>query len=172
MKIALDVDDVIAAFTPHAFEYLGKTLPDKIDYWSVEEMDRQLGKGWFHDILEHEEEFWTSLPALSDPKDIDFKVYCYMSAFPTKMFHTRYEWIKAQGFPDAPLILTMDKVNTCEHLGIDILVDDKPDTIRKLENSDTVGVHFITPYAGFEPEGIHITNLKEIQILLGEEIYE
>ena len=50
MKIALDVDDVLAAFVPHVHHHFGKTLEEKIDHWSVPLMNSRLGEGWFGKI--------------------------------------------------------------------------------------------------------------------------
>lgn len=164
LKIGLDVDDVICAFTPCVFNWLGKEMPEKLDYWSVEVMDKYLGKNWFTEIIQHEEEFWKGLHILSSPTNINFEISCYMSAFPTKMFHTRYQWLIDHGFPEAPLILTQNKLKVCKQLGMNILIDDKADTIKQLQDTEVRGIHFINEYADFEPIGEFITNLKDLKI--------
>ena len=83
------------------------------------------------------------------------------------MYDLRKQWLKEKGFPDAPLYATSKKLEKCEKLGITHLVDDKPLTIQQLKGSGTIGVHFITPYAAFEPAGPHfITNLNQLKSLL------
>lgn len=162
-RIALDVDDVLAAFTPHAHTFHGKELPNKLDYWSVPGMEERLGKGWFLDKLAQNNDFWKTIPVLSPATDIDFEIVCYISSFPIEMFHHRYKWLRDNGYPDAPLILASNKRDICTKLDIDILVDDKPETMKNLIGSGTRGIHFMTPYAGFEPVGEYITNLKQLK---------
>jgi hypothetical protein len=163
-KIALDVDDVLAAFTPHAHKFHNKEMAEKLDYWCPVTVQGILGEGWFLDHIAPNEEFWRTIPLLSDPKDIDFDVFCYMSSFPEDMFEARTAWLKKNGFPDAPLICTSKKKKTCSLLKITHLVDDKPHTIKELRGSSTKGIHFITPYCGFKPVGKRVINsLKEVK---------
>lgn len=161
IRIALDVDDVLAAFCKHVASFFNKPLI-KQDYWCVQIMDEYYGKGWFHKIAPIEE-FWKTIPVLSDPKDINFPVHCYLSAFPEDMFNARVEWLRNHGFPDAPLICVSDKLQKCIELGITHLIDDKPATIQKLKDSPVQGIHFITDYAGFEPVGNFVTNLNQVR---------
>lgn len=163
MKIALDVDDVLARFTIHAFNHFNKVMPEKLDHWSVPLMDKYLGENWIHKVW-LDEEFWGNIPILSSPELIDFNVACYISHFPKEMFKVRSEWLSKNGFPDRPLIWSADKLSTCRHLGIDVLVDDKPATMTSfLEQEDIKGLHFISHYADFKPVGAHIKSLKEVK---------
>lgn len=161
MKIALDVDDVLAAFCLHTSNFYGIPL-EKRDYWCVKTMDAYYGEGWFSRIAPVRE-FWETIPVLSNPSDIDFEVECYMSAFPEEMYDIRVEWLRKNGFPNAPLVVTFDKLEKCLELGITHLVDDKPAMIQKLQDSPVKGIHFITEYAGFEPVGNHVTSLKQVK---------
>jgi hypothetical protein len=162
MIIALDVDDVLAAFTPHTHHYFNVPLV-KCDYWDEGLTDEKFGKGWFSDVIALRKNFWETLPRLSDPSDIDFDVAYYISAFPEDLYEERKRWLREQGFPDRPLICAFDKLQKCRELGVDVLVDDKPATIKKLQGTDIKGIHFITPYAGFEPIGPHVTNLNQVK---------
>lgn len=161
LKIALDVDDVICQFTPHAHDFYGKEM-EKCDYWCEKTMDARLGKLWFTNGIAPDREFWKTIPPLSDPKDITFDFDYYISAFPEEMYNERVEWLKEHGFPDKPLIVSFFKLEKCIELGVDILVDDKPATILKLQNSPVRGIHFVPSYAGFEPVGEYITNLNQL----------
>lgn len=163
--VALDVDDVLCAFTPHACNFHKKEMPEKIHYWCENTMDGHLGEGWFNrsGIVE-DVEFWKTIPRLSDPKDIDFTVSYYISAFPESMYDARIHWLKENGFPDAPLICTYDKLEKCKELGVTHLIDDKTMTIEKFKGSDIAAIHFIPPYAGFEPVGDKVIyNLSEVK---------
>lgn len=162
MKIALDVDDVIAAFTLHVHNYYSKPLESKVDYWSVPKMDEILGVGWFKGIA-GVKDFWDTIPVLSCPSNIDFEISCYMSSFPQEMYESRVTWLRNNGFPKAPLIVCSDKLSKCLELGVNILIDDKPEMMRSLLNSPVRGIHFITHYAGFEPVGNYVTSLKQVK---------
>jgi hypothetical protein len=165
MRIALDVDDVIAAFTPHAFAWYGVTLR-RTDYWSVPNMNEILGEGWFPKLAV-QKEFWETIPALGLPEDIDFHVDYYISSFPKELYSVRLKWLRDKEFPDAPLVISNNKKDTCESLGITYLVDDKPQTIIDLEESPiTTGIHFITPYAGFNTVGKTIESLTEVNTII------
>lgn len=161
-KIVLVCDDVLANFCLHAANHFGKPL-GKVNYWCVETMDNIYGEGWFATIAPIKE-FWETIPVLSRPSDIDFEVDSYMSSFPEEMYDIRVEWLRKNGFPDAPLIVTHDKLGECIKRGATHLVDDKPKTIAQLLDSPVTGIHFITPYAGFQPVGTKvITNLKQVK---------
>jgi hypothetical protein len=163
VKIALDVDDVLCQFAPYAHAFHKVPMPEKIDYWCERTMNGALGTGWFDQKIAPVEEFWRTIPILSKPEDINFDVSYYISAFPENMHKIRVEWLRQHGFPDAPLICTFDKLAKCIELGVTHLVDDKPATIQKLQGTSIKGIHFITPYAGFEPVGdAVITNLNQL----------
>lgn len=162
--IACDVDDCLAAFTPHAHKFYEKEM-EKCHYWCTHTMDAKFGKDWFNKIAPVEE-FWKTLPRLSDPKDIDFEISYYISAFPQEMYQLRVDWLKEHGFPDAPLVVSMNKVETCKELGVDVLIDDKPQTIISLQGTGITGIHFMTEYAGFDPVGNYITNLNQVNEVL------
>ena len=82
------------------------------------------------------------------------------------MYHVREEWLKKKGFPPHPLIVTHDKLGACKELGVNVLVDDKPEMMRILEGTEVRGIHFIPEYAGFQPIGEHVYNLQNIKALL------
>lgn len=161
MKIALDVDDVLAAFSEHIANYHGKTLI-KQNYWCKDTMESYFSPTWFTDVKDNPE-FWDTLPVLSPAHEIDFEVACYISAFPEELRHIREAWLKKHGYPDRPLLCSYDKLPTCRAHGIDVLVDDKPATIEMLQGTEVKGLHFITPYAGFDPVGDYITSLTQVK---------
>ena len=167
LKVALDVDDVLAAFTPHAHTHYGKELI-KLNYWCSDTMEEHFGKDWFVPISQREE-FWKTLPVLSDAKLIDFEFDYYISSFPIEMYDARIEWLMVNGFPNKELIVSSDKLKTCIELGVNVLIDDKPSTIESLNGSGVLGIHFINEYAGFMPVGDYIiTNLDQVKGILEE----
>lgn len=162
--IALDVDDVLAAFTPHCHTYFQIPLNGKYDYWCEMTAEDKFGKGWFTEKVSKDIDFWKSLPRLSNPEDIDVDIAYYISAFPEELYEERKRWLLEHGFPDRPLIHSFNKLEKCIELGVTHLVDDKPATIQKLQGSPVKGIHFYTHYAGFNPVGNSvITNLNQIK---------
>lgn len=166
-RIAVDVDDVLAAFTPYAHQFHKVPMDDKLDYWCERTMNEKMGVGWFSEKIAPVQEFWKTIPVLSRPEEIDFDIFCYMSSFPEQMVEARYQWLFNSGFPPAILICIQDKITECKRLGITHLIDDKPSTIQKLQDTDTIGIHFMAPYAGFEAVGDYvITNLNQVNKIL------
>ncbi len=156
-RTALDIDDCIAAFTPHAHDFCGAEMGG-CNYWSVEEMDSRLGKGWFESICKSSE-FWKTIPVLNK---VDFDFHCYMTSSPDHKYEERLEWLKINGFPDKPLVITNDKVLNCIKMEIDLLIDDKIDNILKVREAGLLGLHYVPHYASFEPVGDFITDLKDV----------
>lgn len=160
--IALDIDDVLCRFTPHVHKYFNKEL-EKLDYWCPIVMNGKFGEGWFLGHIAPDEEFWATVPVLSLPEEIDFEFDYYISSFPREMYDVRMKWLKENKFPDKPLICSSNKLETCKELGVNVLVDDKAETIHHLLKNDILGIHFINEYAGFKPVGDFITNLNQVK---------
>jgi|SRR6478609_5422568 len=92
MKIALDVDEVLAGFMPALFKELNIKLR-KCNNWCQETMDGICGVGWF-DRVRFNKSFWRNLPTISKPEDIDFDFDYYISSFPPEMYDERVAWLK------------------------------------------------------------------------------
>jgi hypothetical protein len=164
--IALDVDDVLAAFTPHAHEFHGVPM-EKCNYWSERVMDARLGTHWFSKHIAHVEDFWRSIPRLSNPEDIDFEFHYYISSFPVEMYEIRKQWLLDNGFPDKPLVAASNKLEKCQELGVNVMIDDKPATIQGMIGTSVKGIHFVNEYAAFEPVGDYVVNnLNEVKKFL------
>lgn len=167
LKIAIDVDDVLCAFTPHAHAFHGVPMPEKVDYWSEQVMDARLGQYWFSKHIAPIEEFWKTIPLLSKPEEIGFEIECYMSSFPPEMYEIRKEWLLVNKFPNVPLVVTTNKLTTCKKMGIDVIIDDKPQTIREMNENGILGIHFYNHYAGFDPVIPYVVfNLNQVKNFL------
>jgi len=165
MTVALDVDDVLAAFTPHVFRYFRQDI-EECDYWCVKGMAKRFGKDWFTGKISKDMGFWKTLPVLSFPEYIDFEFDYYISSFPEWLYDEREWWLARNKFPEKPLIHTMNKVEKCKELGVDLLIDDKPQTITECKEAGINTLHFIPYYAGFKPIGKYITSLKHVNTWL------
>jgi len=122
-KVGLDVDSVCAFFTKGFYDWFNQPFiaPNK---WEDEFIITNFKK------IVDVPAFWLSLEVLSDPKDIDFDVFCYVTARPIAS-HITYKWLIDNGFPDRPVFTvgsSGDKHNTktdvINTLGITHFCDD------------------------------------------------
>jgi hypothetical protein len=142
-KIALDVDDTIAGFYSHMCKQF-KRPELRVDIW-----DGKVDCKWiadeFPDLFSNLE-FWNSQPVLSSPQSITFDFDYYLTAFPEDLKWLRRNWLLRNGYPDKPVICTDNKVEVMLDLQIDVLVDDKPSTIKKVREADLIGIQFVPSY--------------------------
>lgn len=118
--VGLDIDGVLAEFSDHFlnwFDFEDKSAPTDWD-------DRRFREN-FHKIA-HSEEFWSSLPPIIHPKDLDVKPSVYITArdIPTEVSKN---WILRNGFPDAPVItvgMGKSKVEVAQACKLDVFYDD------------------------------------------------
>ena len=167
-KIALDVDDVLAAFYPEVCKRFG--MPEvKTNIWD--------GKGtckWIADKfpnLYYEKEFWENMGVLSNPLSITFDFECYITSIPDFLCEMRVEWLKRHGFPDKPVVCTNDnKLQRMKEEGIDILIDDNPSTIKEVREGGLIGIQFIPYYMSNynERDPFSIRHLSEVNQIVEE----
>lgn len=155
MKYALDVDGVLLHWYRHAMRILGYPYRDHLPDWKVPE----IGKHW--SFVESSAEFWTNIPALSPPETLQVPVTCYITALPEKWKSLREENLKSLGFPEAPVIVSHDKLKTCLEWGITHYVDDAPKNIKPFLSTDIKVFQFYPPYAAWEKVIPVITSLKQ-----------
>lgn len=163
-KVALDVDGVIADF------YLAVCKKFKKPYISISDWEIDWIRNNFHKI-EKDESFIRTLPLLNPPETITFEFECYMTSLPEKLLDQRQEWLLTNGFPDKPIIISNEKEKTMLEMGINILVDDKPDTIKKVNDIDgLIGIQYIPKYWDFQsspPVGpYHVWHLPDVELIL------
>lgn len=158
-KIGLDVDDVLAAFyIAYALKHNKPLHP--VDIW---------GEQWIVDKFPNDyldEGFWINLPVLTPPEHIDFEVDCYISTLRPELQDIRKDWLMMNGFPDAPLYLTKDKLSVIKERDLDYFVDDKFETLDLISNSEhkCKPIHFIPWY--HKPKmyrGIYANDMKKVK---------
>lgn len=140
------MDDVLGAFYPTICKKLGR--PEvAVMLW-----DGQVGGDceWVADLfpaLYSELDYWSTISVLSAPSSIDFEIDHYITSIPAHLHDIREKWLKDNGFPERPLICTLEsKVKTMKALGITVLIDDKPSTIKAVRAAGMIGIQFIPPY--------------------------
>lgn len=161
VKVALDLDDVIGAFYPRFCEWSNR--PEiKTDIWDGKDSCK-----WIADTIHKVDDdpaFWRSLKFLSNPNSINFHVEAYITASPEKMLLERAYWLFGRNFPEAPLIHSKDKLEVMDRLDIDILVDDSPRTVNKVNEGGRIGIQFRPSYMEnqIEDSSKVITHLSEV----------
>ena len=169
MIIALDVDDTLLALYPSLCKRFGKE-PVHTNIWDGEGACKWIANE-FPLLYNVEDGFWENLEFLSNPKDIDFEFHCYITAIPHHLMESRRRNLKKLGFPDKPIICTEgSKLDAMREHGIDILIDDKPSTVREInESGDKTAIQFV-PYYMTGHDVYHplltVYNLDEVGPLL------
>lgn len=169
MRIALDIDDVLAGFASGVHEAFDREVIPH-NHWDSDDLTGHiLLKVNLHgdvigytqaylDKCEHNKEFWYNLEPISLPADVSKDVVCYITSSPKNMVETRIKWLAKHGFPTLPVIHSKDKAVTMERLGIDVLVDDKLDTVLAVRKAGLKAVHFKPWYSTLE-EAKSVTHL-------------
>jgi len=155
---SIDVDGVILNFHRHIYEFHGMEMPTGLTQWDqpeVWELWRQ---------VEHNHQFWQSLPPMADPNDLpDFDYY--ITAIPEHLKESRILNLKNCGFPDKPVIAVQgSKLNICLELGVKMHVDDKHETVMELNSNGVFCYKFKPPYMNELPTIFDIYTLKELKI--------
>lgn len=98
-----------------------------------------------------------------------------MTALPAPMKKAREYWLSKLGYPKAPVIVSYDKFLACKELEIDILIDDKPKTVKEFldhkhhDLSSPIAIQFLPPYTKDEmivKNAITIRHLDEVNLYL------
>ena len=93
----------------------------------------------------------------------------YITSIPTHLHDIREEWLIKNGFPKASLVCTLgNKVDTMKALGISVLIDDKPSTIKAVREAGLIGIQFVPPYmSNYNKNDEHtITHLSQVSKIL------
>ena len=160
LKIGLDVDDVLAGFYPAMCERYGKSV-DVVDIWDGKKDCKWLKKA-FPEVVD-DFDFWRTLPVITRPESINFSFDCYISAFPEQMYDARIIWLMNNGFPCKPLICSDDKLSICKEYGINVLIDDKKDTIDQVKECSILGIRYRPYYMIEDGQDIdHINQVPEV----------
>lgn len=133
MKIGLDIDGVLCNFIEGFYKHFNEpfVVPTQ---WDVDFVYDNWSK------VVDDEAFWMSLEPLIEPKEINFDIYCYVTARPIPTCIT-YLWLIKNGFPKAPVFSTglysdkHCKIATIKRLELDYFVDDKWQNFLDINNN-------------------------------------
>lgn len=137
VKVALDVDGILANFYLAICKKFNKKY-ETVHKFYVDWLD-------FSKVVNNFD-FWKKLPVLNPPESITFDIECYMTSLPRGMKEARKKWLKKNGFPDKEVIISHEKHKICKKLGIDLLIDDKPETIQKCKENGVFAIQYIPYY--------------------------
>lgn len=141
MNIAIDVDGVILDFY--------RTLFPDVTQSSVKDWNCTRVKEKWPEIKD-DFNFWSNLPNIMDYDKIDFEFSLYLTSINKKFVDHRRENLIRNGWPDLKVVPEYDKVKWMKKNSLDLLIDDKPQTIIECVEHGINCVQFYPYFAGWE----------------------
>lgn len=139
LRIGLDIDDVIADFCTHFFQYLDFEDKSPATEWEDPRIIR-----YYKEVL-HDNLFWKTMPKLTKPENINFKPVMYVTA---RGSHTKTdEWLKRHNYHEAPVYYTDggSKVDILKG-NVDIFIDDSYKNYLELNKNGIKCLLFDRPH--------------------------
>lgn len=126
-RIALDIDDVCAAFVPAYCKKVGIDVPNSwyLDYNFIPNIEK----------LHQDEEFWMNLEPLFNPTELKFEPAMYITARDEKLAEWTTKWLEKHNFPKAPVIFSRNKGATCKENNIQLFIDDSPKNFDEINQA-------------------------------------
>jgi uncharacterized HAD superfamily protein len=124
-RVGFDVDEVLADFTNSYCKRFNVPNPS---CWSFDEHFEER----YSELQYGNEEFWTTLPMILSPDHLPVEPTAYITARPESILPSTIQWLNEHGYPLAPVYSTTDKLTLCKELQLDVFVDDKYETFKKL----------------------------------------
>ena len=131
MRIALDIDGVLADFGLHFFDYLGIEDKTPAKFW-----DDPRFRNNMH-LIGGDAEFWLGIPPLVTPDELEFVPIAYVTARDIETQITR-AWLRLNGFPDVhveTVKLGGSKVKFLKGINPDFYIDDAIHNFEELNDS-------------------------------------
>lgn len=159
-KIGLDIDEVLANWTPSWCKHWNIEQPTSwyFDRNILDKFKRMEDDG----VLDS---FYLSLEVITRPEYIPFEPHCYVTSRPIKTEITE-QWLDSKGFPHRPVHtveLGQSKVEIIKSLNIDIFVDDRFDNFVELNRAGICCYLFDAPHNQRYDVGYkRIKSLKEL----------
>lgn len=166
IRVACDVDDVLGAFYPTMCRKFNRP-EERVNIWDGKGDCNWIAKEFpkLYDDLP----FWSTISKLSNPESINFKIDHYITSLPAHLHDIREKWLLDNGFPISPLICTLNsKVDTMRALGITVLIEDKPSTVKLVRDAGLIGIQFVPPYMNDydKHDPYTITHLSQVRGIL------
>lgn len=119
MRIALDIDGVLADFGPHFLKWLNLP-PHPPKDWDDPRFRQNYWK------IDNNPDFWRTIPPLVDPRLMTFEPVAYITARSISSDVTAH-WLYMNGFPYAPVVTVghnKSKVAALKKHKVEIFLDD------------------------------------------------
>ena len=163
MKIALDVDGVLANFYGSVCKKYNQPMLVVNDFnleWATQKM-------W--DEIYNDYDLWENLIVLSPPQAITFEFDYYITHIPEHLLESRIKWLRDNGYPEKPVIDSDDKLASMRRLGVDILIDDKPEIVKEVNKAGLLAIQYVPYYYGNEmmvDSAIKVRHLPQVNNVL------
>lgn len=151
--VGLDVDGVIANWYLSMCKHYDKPY----------EMLKRWGEPWlteyYKDIVNNVN-FWDNLEILNSPHEVK-KVDYYVTAIEPSLLDSRVNWLKKNGFPDAPVIVAYEKGPVVKKLGIKYFLDDKQQNCEEIRAEGIICYRYVPYYMIVEETPWDVRSLAE-----------
>lgn len=162
LKIALDIDEVIAGFIPAWMKRWEIKVPQS---WYFDDISRKFAE--MKESGELDNFYLNHIQPICNPNDIPFEPHCYITSRPVNTELTE-KWLALHGFPKRPVYTVpsnTSKVETFKKSGAEVLIDDKYETFKEFGENGLCCFLFDQPHnhrydVGFK----RIYSLKEFKI--------
>lgn len=139
-RIGLDIDDVLAEWCPTFSKLANIDIPKNWNFGFPKLVAKMIEDGMdYQEVIEN-------LPMKTRPEDIPFEPVVYI----THRNHTPVEvaerWIAKNGYAQAPVVQTENKIQACIDHKVDIFVDDKYDTFVQMNKAGICCFLFDAPH--------------------------
>lgn len=147
MKIALDLDDVIVDLKPEIKRthplWCGTTyaIPN-FDVYKLE----------YQDV------------GVNDIPTFDFE--CYITARGSYLRNVTDTWLAKHNLNHKPVYYGNNKLQIMRRLGIDVLIDDKPNTFHRVNASEKICYLYTQPWNVHIKTNLRVNNLLEFKEIL------
>jgi uncharacterized HAD superfamily protein len=138
-RVALDIDGVLAAFSPAFCKKMG--VKNRNNHWHFTYEWKRHGKE-----LSEDKDFWLNLEPMIKGSELPFEPVAYVTHrdIPVEWCE---EWLEKNGFPCEPVhVVKESKVDVLKELEVDIFVDDAYKNFVELNNAGIFTYLFSTPY--------------------------
>lgn len=149
IRIGLDVDGVLANFQRAVINkarVLGYSFYDHYTEWTSWSAEQDYPKTFAEIWDELDDEFWLYEVPPIEKAHVNFQVDAYFTARSLVPNGLTEAWLDMHGFPEAPVYRVDESHEKEDHLmneGIEIYVDDKPETVENLQRSEYEGLELL-----------------------------